>query len=71
MEKTCGLNAICQTENHVVQCSCPNSFTGNQDVECVRSKYLVRTQDVRNGKCTVLFYNLLNHFHHRLNDMIK
>lgn len=38
MEKACGLNAVCRTDNHVVQCSCPQSFTGNQDVECVRSK---------------------------------
>lgn len=33
------MNAICRIENHVIQCSCPYSFTGNQDVECVRSKY--------------------------------
>lgn len=38
MEKACGLNAYCRIDNHVVQCSCPQSFTGNQDVECVRSK---------------------------------
>lgn len=37
--KSCGLNALCRTENHIVQCSCPYSFTGNQDIECVRSKY--------------------------------
>lgn len=39
LEKTCGMNAICRTDNHIVQCSCPYSFTGNQAVECVRSKY--------------------------------
>lgn len=39
-ERACGLNALCRTENHIVQCSCPSSFTGNQDIECVRSKYL-------------------------------
>lgn len=40
-EKACGLNALCRSENHVVQCSCPYGFTGNQDVECVRSKYQI------------------------------
>lgn len=39
VEKTCGLNALCRTDNHIVQCSCPFAFTGNQDVECVRSKF--------------------------------
>lgn len=38
MKSPCGLNAQCLTETHIVQCSCPVSFTGNQDVECVRSK---------------------------------
>lgn len=37
---TCGLNADCASNNHVVQCSCPAGFTGNQEVECVRSKFL-------------------------------
>lgn len=40
LEKACGLNALCRTENHIMQCSCPLRFTGNQDVECVRSKYI-------------------------------
>lgn len=39
MEKACGINALCRTDNHVLQCSCPQSFTGNQDMECVRSKF--------------------------------
>lgn len=38
-EKACGLNAECSTQNHIKQCSCSYGFTGNQDVECVRSKY--------------------------------
>lgn len=37
---SCGLNAHCKTENHIVQCNCPVGFTGNQDVECVRSKLM-------------------------------
>lgn len=38
VKSPCGLNAQCNTQNHIVQCSCPVGFTGNQDVECVRSK---------------------------------
>lgn len=44
IEKTCGLNALCKTDNHIVQCSCPYRFTGNQDVECVRSKFIIIVQ---------------------------
>lgn len=32
----CGMNAECRVTNHVVQCSCPPGFTGNQMTECVR-----------------------------------
>ncbi len=32
----CGLNALCQSANHVKTCSCPPTFTGNPEVECVR-----------------------------------
>lgn len=35
----CGMNAECRVFSHNKQCSCPPEFTGNQDVECVRSKY--------------------------------
>jgi len=35
----CGMNAECRVFNHNKQCSCPPGFTGNHDVECVRSKY--------------------------------
>jgi hypothetical protein len=34
----CGMNAECRVFSHNKQCSCPPGFTGNQDVECVRSK---------------------------------
>lgn len=34
----CGLNAECACYNHIVHCSCPPGFTGNQEIECVRSK---------------------------------
>lgn len=34
----CGMNAECNVLNHAKQCSCPAGFTGNQLVECVRSK---------------------------------
>lgn len=36
----CGLNADCSSFNHIVHCGCPPSFTGNPEVECVRSKYI-------------------------------
>lgn len=32
----CGLNAECLTEGHRKLCTCPPSFTGNAEVECVR-----------------------------------
>ena len=32
----CGLNAQCQTVKHKKRCTCPPSFTGNGEVECVR-----------------------------------
>ena len=35
----CGMNAECRVFNHNKQCSCPPGFTGNHDIECVRSKY--------------------------------
>ena len=35
----CGMNADCRVFSHVKQCSCPPGFTGNQEVECVRSKW--------------------------------
>lgn len=44
-EKVCGLNAMCRTDNHITQCSCPYSFTGNQDVECVRSECLISKRE--------------------------
>jgi hypothetical protein len=37
----CGMNAECRVFSHNKQCSCPPGFTGNQDVECVRSKYCI------------------------------
>lgn len=45
-ERSCGLNALCRTENHVLQCSCPYGFTGNQDIECVRSKSSVKVINI-------------------------
>lgn len=47
-EKACGLNAMCRTDNHVTQCSCPYSFTGNQDVECVRSACRINKREYKN-----------------------
>lgn len=35
---TCGLNAQCLVTNHVKQCVCSPSFTGDPQKECVRSK---------------------------------
>lgn len=35
----CGMNAECRVFSHNKQCSCPPGFTGNHDVECVRSEY--------------------------------
>ena len=32
----CGLNALCSAERHRKQCVCPQDFTGNPEVECVR-----------------------------------
>jgi hypothetical protein len=37
----CGMNAECRVFSHNKQCSCPPGFTGNQDVECMRSKYCI------------------------------
>lgn len=33
---SCGINALCQVANHQKLCICPESFTGNPEVECVR-----------------------------------
>ena len=33
---SCGLNAICSVQRHRKQCVCPQDFTGNPEVECVR-----------------------------------
>lgn len=60
MEKTCGLNAICRTENHVVQCSCPQSFTGNQDMECVRSQLFNLFVTEHNWKYSTIILALIN-----------
>lgn len=38
LPQTCGMNAKCHIANHLRTCSCPAGFTGNADVECVRSK---------------------------------
>lgn len=35
----CGINAECKVKSHIKQCSCPQGFTGNSEVECVRRKY--------------------------------
>ena len=32
----CGLNAYCSVTRHRKQCVCPQDFTGNPEVECVR-----------------------------------
>ena len=42
----CGMNAECRVFNHNKQCSCPPGFTGNHDVECVRSKYSFLTGNI-------------------------
>jgi hypothetical protein len=34
----CGLNGQCSISQHKKVCSCPPGFTGNAEVECVRSK---------------------------------
>lgn len=36
LRDACGVNANCQTSGHKKACSCPPSFTGNPEVECVR-----------------------------------
>ena len=36
LKGACGLNAFCSVENHRKQCVCPQDFTGNPEVECVR-----------------------------------
>ena len=33
---SCGLNAQCTVSRHRKQCVCPQDFTGNPEVECVR-----------------------------------
>lgn len=35
--QACGMNAECIIGNHIKQCSCPSGFTGNPDIECIRS----------------------------------
>lgn len=36
LPNACGVNAQCQSRNHKKICSCPQFFTGNAEVECVR-----------------------------------
>ena len=36
LKGACGLNAFCSVERHRKQCVCPQDFTGNPEVECVR-----------------------------------
>ncbi len=43
----CGINAACVTKNNKKVCSCPASFTGNAEVECVR----VPTTCASNAAC--------------------
>lgn len=35
----CGINAECRAVSHTKECSCPASFTGNANIECVRGEY--------------------------------
>lgn len=38
LPKACGINALCEISNHVKTCKCPDRFTGDHDVECIRCK---------------------------------
>ena len=35
----CGANAICKSRLHASSCSCPIGYTGNPQVQCLKSKY--------------------------------
>ena len=35
----CGANAICKSRLHASSCTCPIGYTGNPQVQCVKSKY--------------------------------
>ena len=34
----CGINAQCYVTNHKPVCFCPEGYTGNPEVECVKGK---------------------------------
>ena len=36
IQGSCGINAFCSVQSHRKQCVCPQDFTGNPEVECVR-----------------------------------
>lgn len=36
----CGANAICKSRLHASTCTCPIGYTGNPQVQCLKSKYL-------------------------------
>lgn len=38
LPKACGMNALCTVDDHVKSCRCPEGFTGDKNVECIRSK---------------------------------
>ena len=35
----CGANAICKSRLHASSCTCPIGYTGNPQVQCLKSKY--------------------------------
>jgi hypothetical protein len=65
-QSACGMNAECRVISHNKQCSCPPGFTGNHDVECVRSKFSVFSTELH-SICTFPFKlfitcsHILNH----------
>lgn len=54
--QACGMNAECLINSHYKQCSCPPGFTGNADVECVRSKFFLFFDSIFNFFNFLLFF---------------
>lgn len=51
------MNAECKAVNHFKQCSCPPGFTGNEEVECVRSMYYFN--ELFSQICVIMFFSHL------------
>lgn len=41
LKSSCGINSQCIVVNHIKTCQCPESFTGDSAIECMRGECLV------------------------------